>query len=335
MNMSVRIRDVARRAGVSVGTVSNVLNGNPTVRPDNLERVQRAMAELGFVPNIHARQLRTGRGQAIGLLVLSFVNPFFAKMAHVAEGVAEEYDATLIVGSSDQNQAREERYIELFEESRVRGLLIAPVQGASDRLRQFHERGTPTVLLDELKPERCCSVAMDGTQAGHLAAQHLLEIGRRRLLVVGGPVQQIADRLSGASQAVQEASGASLSFIATSDLTVAEGRAVGRRLAALPPEDRPDSVFTANDVVGLGILQELMLANIAVPDEIALVGCDDMDFTQTAFIPLTTIAQPCEQIAREAISLLADEADNPDGHVHQHRRLAPELIVRSSSARSH
>jgi LacI family transcriptional regulator len=332
MSAKVRIRDVAALAGVSVGTVSNVLNGVPSVKPRNLEQVQRAMAELGFAPNNHARQLRTGRGDAIGLVVLSVANPFFAEITHVAESVAEEFGATIIMGSSDQDPAREEHYIDLFEASRVRGLLIAPVDGVTPRLRELSRRGTPTVFLDDkLETDDFCSVALDSIAGGYLAASHLIGIGRRRLAVVGGPLGRIADRVSGANRAVEEAEGATLAFMETADLTVAEGRRMGLRIAAMPAGERPDAVFAGNDLIALGVLHELVLAGIGVPDEVALIGYDDIDFAETAIVPLSSIAQPRELIAREALGLLANEIGDAK-HVHQRRLLRPELVVRASTA---
>lgn len=332
MATNVRIRDVARRAGVSVGTVSNVLNGLATVRPENLERVRRAMAELDFVPNSNARLLRTGRSQAIGLIVLTFGNPHLGELAHTLEEVAEDHGSTLFVGSSDRGVKRATRYLDLFEESRVRGLLVSPVRGLMPRLVELQARGTPTVLFDDsFDIDGFCTVAMDGTAAGRLAARHLIEIGRRRLMVAGGPVYQVGERLHGASQVVEETGGVSLAMVSTSDQTVAEGRTVGRRIAAMPAAERPDAVFAVNDLIGLGVMQELALAGIRIPEEIALVGCDDIDFAQTAIYPMTTLAQPLEAIARTAIDLLLDEERNPLTHVHQRPRPAPELRIRAST----
>lgn len=330
----VQIRDVARRAGVSIGTVSNVINGLGTVKPENVQRVERAMADLGFVPNSHARQLRTGRGDAIGLVAFSIANPFFAEVAHVAEAIAEQHGSTIVIGSSDQDPAREERYIDLFEASRARGLLVAPVSGVTPRLLEARRRGTPVVLLHEHVPvDDFCSVALDGAAGGYLACQHLIELGRRRIALVGGPASQISARVSGAGRAIREAPGAVLNLIETADLTVEEGSRAAQRILDLPATDRPDAVFAANDMVALGILQELVLRGLDVPGDIALVGYDNIDFAATAIVPLTSIAQPREQIAREAIRLIVDEEDpGPGGHSHERVLLQPQIVVRASTS---
>lgn len=329
----VRIRDVAARAGVSVGTVSNVLNQPDQVTPRNLERVHRAMEELGFVRNEAARLLRHGGSTVLGMVTLSHSNPFFGDIAHAAEIAAEELGFTVVTGSSDQDQQREDRYVDLFEVQRVRGLMIAPLDGVSPRLAQMRARGTPIVIFDHrVDTERYSSVQMDGVAGGRLAVAHLLETGRRRLVFAGGPLNQVIDRLTGASKAVQEHGEASLSIMETRDLSVPEGRALGARIAALPPAERPDGVFAANDLLAIGILQELLLtAGISVPDDIAIVGYDDIDFAESTVVPLTSIRQPREQIAREAIRMLLAEADDPTGYEHERRMLEPELIVRGST----
>jgi LacI family transcriptional regulator len=329
----VRIRDVAARAGVSVGTVSNVLNQPEQVTPRNLERVQRAMEELGFVRNEVARQLRHGGSTVLGMVTLSHSNPFFGDIAHAAEIAAEEFGYTVVTGSSDQDQQREDRYIDLFEVQRVRGLMIAPLDGVSPRLAQMRARGTPVVIFDHrVDTEHYSSVQMDGVAGGYLAIKHLIESGRRRLVYAGGPLNQVIDRLTGASKAVQEHTGVSLTIMETSDLSVQEGRALGARIGGLPAAERPDGVFAANDMLAIGILQELLLTEgVSVPDDIAIVGYDDIEFAESTMVPLTSIRQPREQIAREAIRMLLAEAESPDGFEHERRMLEPKLIVRAST----
>lgn len=334
MAARAQIRDVAARAGVSIGTVSNVINGLDSVKPGNVKRVEKAMAELGFVPNANARQLRTGRGDAIALIAFNVSNPFFADIAHAAEVLAEEQGSSIVIGSSDQDPAREDRFIDLFETSRARGLLVAPVSGATPRLREAQRRGTPVVLLHEdVPPDEFCSVTLDGHGGGYLASRHLLDLGRRRIALVGGPTGQIAARVSGASRAIQETPGAFLSLHETADLTVAEGQRAASHILSLDPANRPDAVFAANDLVALGVLQEFILQGVRVPEEIALIGYDNIDFAATAIIPLSSIAQPRQEIAEASLRLLLEEEASGQAwqHSHQQIRLTPQLIARAST----
>lgn len=333
MNDKIGIRDVAALAGVSLGTVSNVLNGLPSVSARNVERVQAAMSELGFVPNAHARNLRSQRTATIGLLVLNIANPFFAEVAHEAQVMAEQNGSTLVIASSDQDRAREDRYLRMFEESRARALIVAPVDGASRLLREVHDRGTPVVLMDEhVDAAEFSSVSMDGSAGGLVAGEHLIAIGRRRLAFVGGPLIQVADRASGIGGVVSAHPGAILTMFETPDLTIDEGRRAARRIAALPETTRPDGVFAANDLVALGLLREFAELGIRVPDDIAVIGYDDIDWGRTAPIPLTSVRQPRERIGAEAIRLILDEeAGRHDGKQHEQVRLAPELVIRAST----
>ncbi|WP_062389243.1 LacI family DNA-binding transcriptional regulator [Demequina iriomotensis] len=334
MGRKVGVREVAERAGVSMGTVSNVVNGLTTVSPENVERVQRAIQELGFVPNSHARQLRGGRSDVIGMLVLNVGNPFFADVAHVVQELAQGEGSPLVIASSDQDPDREARLLTMFEESRARGLLVAPVRGVTPGLVAAHRRGMPIVLLDEhADGEQFCSVSLDGTAGGYAAASHLVELGRRRLAFVGGPLAQVTDRLAGVSRAVDECPGALMTVFEVPDLTVDQGRVIGRRIAALDARDRPDGIFAANDLVALGVLAELQASGIGVPTDVALVGYDDIDYAKTAAVPLTSVAQPRTTIATEALRLILEEerssVTNP--HVHEQRRLVPELVIRAST----
>lgn len=334
MRVNVGIRDVARAAGVSVGTVSNVLNHPDQVSHKTRLKVQHTLSELGFVRNDLARQLRMGRGNAIGLVVVNVANPFFADLAHELEAVAEEAGHTVVIGSSDQNPHREERYIDLFDEQRVRGLLIVSQRGVTPRLARLRANGTPVVLFDSIvDSDQVCSVGLDGVAGGYIAVRHLIDTGRRKIMIAGGPLSQIKDRLSGASRAVGESPRVSLSVMETSDLTVEEGRKVAERILACDIADRPDAVFAANDLLAIGLVQTLVLdRRLAVPQDIAIVGYDDIDFAASTVVPLTTVRQPRESLARAALTLLEEEISESGTHEHGRHLLEPELIIRSSSA---
>lgn len=277
----VGIREVAERAMVSVGTVSNVLNKPDVVSTKTLERVLATMDELGFVRNDPARQLKMGGGTTLGMIVLNMANPFFGDLAHACESAAEVRGHTVIFGSSDQLAGREDRYIDLFEEQRVRGMIIAPLDGSTERIERLIRRGMPVVLFDiHAGTGDFCSVAMDGSEGGYLATRHLLEAGRRRIAFLGGPLHQVADRWDGALKAVDEFDGAVLTHIDTVDQTIADGRAIGDQLAAMDSQSRPDAVFGANDLLALGLMQSLVIADgIEVPRDIAIVGYDDIDYS--------------------------------------------------------
>lgn len=334
----VSVKDIALGAGVSLGTVSNVLNHPQKVSDSTRERVHTVIEELGFVRNDAARQLRAGSSTAIGLVVLDVGNPFFTDVARGAEDAASESGNVVLLGNSANDQSRERYYLALFEEQRVRGVLVSPVGDASVAIDRLTGNGTPVVLIDRrADPGRYCSVSVDDVAGGALAVRHLIAGGNRRILFAGGPsaVSQVADRLAGARAAIAESpDDVALDVILTSEMTVQAGRRIGESLIARLPPERPDAVFAVNDLLAVGILQAFESGNaISVPDDIALIGYDDIDFASATAVPLSSIRQPSEQIGRAGVELLLDEAATGDDHVHAQVLYQPELVVRASSMR--
>ncbi|MGE3192278.1 MAG: LacI family DNA-binding transcriptional regulator [Microbacteriaceae bacterium] len=331
---AVSIRDVAERAHVSVGTVSNVLNRADKVSSAVVERVHAAIAELGYVRNDAARQLRAGRSTTIGLVVLDVRNPFFTDVARGAEDVAAANGLSILLGNSDEDSEREATYLDLFEEQRVHGVLISPFGDVGARLTRLRSRGTPAVLVDRLSADgTLSSVSVDDVAGGRLAAGHLLAAGRRRLAFVGGPfeIRQVSDRHEGARQAVDAVAGARLEVLETGALTVLEGRRIGEALVARDPADRPDAVFAANDLVAMGLLQALVMkGSLLVPGDILLIGFDDIDFAAAAVVPLSSIRQPSQLIGETAVGILLEEAADPALAPRQ-VVFQPELVVREST----
>ena len=330
------MREVAAAAAVSVGTVSNVLNSPEKVAPATVARVHAAIDRLGFVRNDAARQLKAGRSRSVGLVVLDVGNPFFTDIARAAEHRAGEHNLTVLLGTSDDDLRRERAYIDAFDEQRVFGLLVSPIGDDLDRLAALRGRGTPVVLVDrDGSGTGFDSVAVDDVAGARLAVGHLCDTGRRRIAFVGGPTElrQVRDRLRGAREAIARVPGARLEVIDTPALTVLQGRAVGEMLRDRAPRQRPESVFCANDLLAIGVLQALaLMGGVRVPDDIALVGYDDIDFARSAVVPLTSIRQPTQEIGATAIDLLLAAAETGGGHhTPKHVVFQPELIIRSST----
>tara|TARA_R110002124_G_scaffold11656_6_gene55710 strand:- start:2898 stop:3923 length:1026 start_codon:yes stop_codon:yes gene_type:complete len=333
------VHDVAKSAGVSVGTVSNVLNHPHKVSPATVKRVQKAIEALGFVRNDAARQLRVGHSQTIGLVVLDVRNPFFTDIARGAEDKAAEGGLTVTLGNSDESSEREAKYLDLFEQQRVFGVLISPYGDISARLDSMRKRGIPSVLVDRESPNSTfSSVSVDDIVGGRLAAQHLLDIGRRRIAFVGGPmaIRQVSDRLAGAQSAADEVPNAQIEVIELDALTVIAGRDAGAMILARAPHERPDAIFAANDLVAMGVLQALLMSSdggpsVRVPEDIALIGYDDIDFASAAVVPLSSISQPSAQMGQTAVELLLNEAADPSA---DRRKVvfSPKLVVRESTA---
>lgn len=332
------VKQVAQRARVSVGTVSNVLNRPQLVAPSTRERVLDAISELGFVRNEAARHLRAGRSRTVGLVVLDVANPFFTDVAHGVEELADDHNTMVVLCNSGEDRDRERRHLEQLEEQRVLGVLITPVETDSPHLKRLTDHGIPVVLVDREASGQQCSVAVDDVLGGRLAGAHLLEQGHRHIAFIGGPfaLKQVADRHTGLQAAIashEAGQDREISVITGPSLTVADGRRAGEQISELSPAGRPTAAFCANDLLALGFLQEMTRQGIRVPDDIAIIGYDDIGFAAAAAVPLSSVRQPREQLGRTAIELLLDEAEHKDQHTHRQVVFQPDLVIRESSRR--
>ncbi len=327
------VQQVARHANVSVGTVSNVLNRPAIVARETRERVLRAIDELGFVRNESARHLRSGAGRLIGLVVLDLSNPFFADLARGVEDRASEEGYSVIVCNSDEDPAKEDVYMRVLEERRVQGMLIVPVAPVTAGVERLRARGTAVVRVTHHITDAECGVGVDDLRGGELAMSHLLALGHERIAYVtsASHVWPTDERREGALIAARKAgrSDEALLEVSVEHLNVAHGRDAGERILELRP--RPTAVICANDLVALGLLQVMIRHGVSVPDDMAIVGFDDIEFASAAAIPLTSVRLPRQLIGRTAADLLLAEAAGDPEHVHRRVVLQPELVVRQST----
>lgn len=320
------IKDVASLARVSVGTVSNVLNRPELVSSATRERVNDAMTQLKFHRNASARQLRAGVSSTVGVIVTDVSNPFYTELVRGIEDRLAVDRHTLIICSSDNDPEREADFLRLLTEQGVRGVLITPMDATDERLASLSEFGIPSVLLDADLPDRPC-VGVDNVHGGRQAVQHLLEQGHRRIAVlVGSDVLQTShQRCAGAIEAVLAAGldpAEVLQVVTLSDLNANGGeQAMSRVLSSDRP---PTAVFTVNDIVALGVLREARARGLRVPEDVAVVGYDDLFLATELMVPLSSVRQPMREMGWAAADLLLT------GTAHQ--LFVPELIVRASSA---
>jgi LacI family transcriptional regulator len=327
------ISDVARHAGVSLGTVSNVLNRPDRVSAVTRDRVQAAIEELSFVPNGSARQLRAGTITTVGAILLDIANPFFTEVARGIEDRLALDDYTLMLASSDGDLARESRYLRLFEEHGVLGVLVTPAGHDIDRLQELRSRGLGVVLLDQTSPAPdISSVAVDDVAGAAMAVEHLLSLGHRRIGFINGPstITQCVDRRAGVMRAL-EAAGLGRSAVVEIEVPAlnADGGEAGvtQLLDGGPP---PTALFCVNDLTALGAMRTLRAHGMQIPRDMAVVGYDDVNFASMLTTPLTSVRQPTHELGRVAADLLL-RAAGPDGAPAQHVEFQPELVVRASS----
>jgi LacI family transcriptional regulator, galactose operon repressor len=328
------ILDVAERAGVSVGTVSNALNRPEIVADKTLTSIQAAMDELGFVRNAAARQLTGAKSPAIGLIVLDIDNPFFTEVYRGVETAANEAGYLVMVCGFAGDPTHERRQLRLLEEQRVAGILATRVGKGNSRVYgQMRKRGTPVVLLDRHSASReQCSVSVDDVVGGRLAGTHLCDLGHKRMALVNGPRDwsQCADRREGFLGAL-DGTGAKLARgadLEVEKMTIDAGEAMAAKILAA--KNRPTAIFCTNDLLALGVEHALIAAGYRVPEDFAIVGYDDVAFATMAFVPITSVRQPAYELGHRAALQLLGEAGE-EAHRHEQVVFEPELVVRAST----
>jgi LacI family transcriptional regulator len=327
------IRDVAEKAGVSVATVSHVINGTRKVAPETEARVRRAMEELGYQPNAIAQSLRKRTTYAIGILVSDITNPFFATIVRGAEDAALEAGYSVIVCNSDEDPQKEDMYIRALWRRRIDGMLIAPTRdGTSPAIQELVQRKLPFVFVDrKAKGIEADAVLSDNIGGAYLATKHLIERGHKRIgIVLGIPgATTTEERLLGYRQALEEAG---IPF--SEDLVVWGGYRMegGRKACAklLSLSDPPTAIFSTNNLMTVGVLQELSHRGIKIPEEVAVVGFDDLEWAEIVYPPLTTVAQRPYEIGRTAFNLLLERLQSKEKHGYKEVRIAVELKVREA-----
>ncbi|MGC9018946.1 MAG: LacI family DNA-binding transcriptional regulator [Candidatus Bipolaricaulaceae bacterium] len=311
----VTIRDVAARAGVSVATVSHVINGTRKVAPSTAERVCRAIEELGYQPNSLARGLRTRVTQVIGVLVSDITNPFFATLVRGVEDAARDAGYSVIICNSDEDPEKEDHYIRVLWQRRVDGLLIVPTRdGTSPAIRDLIKKKVPFVFIDrKAKDIQADAVLSDNVNGAYQAVKHLVEHGHRRIgIVLGIPgATTTEERFAGYCLALQEAG-----LVVEKELVKWGGyRFEGGQKAMthlLNLSQIPTAVFSVNNQMTLGILAALRRQNVKIPQEIAVVGFDDSEWAEFMNPPLTVVAQQPYKLGYEATNLLLYRLTHPD-----------------------
>ncbi|MFJ8545830.1 LacI family DNA-binding transcriptional regulator [Streptomyces sp. NPDC093586] len=323
------VGDVASRAGVSRATVSYTFTQPSRVSPDLRTRVLAAAEELGYVGNDAARRLRVGHSLALGLLVSSMGNPIYAEIAAGAEAEAAAHGRFVLVANSDEDLARERAYVNFFESQQVSGIVAAPVGDVPAELLGLRDRGTPFVLVGSA-PGRHSYPAISGNneQGGYLAASHLLAQGRRRLIFIGGAHPHVDLRLTGVRRAVEESpEPVALEIVRTRVQTAKVGEEAARTLLRRPAIEIPDGIVAGNDLLALGLLHRLITGGVRVPEDLSLVGYDDIEFADFAIVPLTTIRHPSAALGASAVRILLGLESEGEAE----GRFEPELVVRASS----
>lgn len=332
--------DVAKRAGVSQAMVSYVVNNNPNVKipAETRQRILEVMTELGYVPNSLARGLRSGQTRTIGLLVPDNSNPFFAEIARVIENLGFENDYSVILCNSDYNLLKENIYVDVLLAKQVDGVIFFPAGAQGEARQKLINSGTAFVVIDhDITGATSEPVKLDYLAGGYLATRHLLELGHRRIACLTGPAElsSSAERLAGYLQALAEAGCPSdPDLIVPGDFRIHGGAEAMLRLLKLPQP--PSALFACNDLMAIGAIQATHSQGLRVPEDISIIGFDDIPLAQAVYPTLSTMAHPISEIARIAMGIFLQQVQGKSGdqptRVGSQAVLQPQLVVRDSTS---
>jgi LacI family transcriptional regulator len=328
------IRDVASAAGVSPATVSRVLNLKEDVNADMRRRVLAAVTELGYRRNGPARSLRTRAAMVLGLIISDITNPFFTALVRGVEDRAQLAGYSVVLANADEDVGKEAHYLEVAAAEQMAGVLLSPASSKMTSIDVLMERGIPVVTIDRRLPSAAVdSVTVNNRQAALEAAQHLIRQGCRRVGFVAGPVQTTtgSGRLAGYRAALRAAGRThDPALTAYADFRTEGGYAATRQLLRLP--EPPDGLLIANNLMTVGGMQAIAEAGLAVPDEIAVVGFDDVNWATALRPPLSVVTQPTYEIGQVAAEMLLRRIGGED-FAPRRVVLKATLVQRGSSLR--
>ena len=328
------IKDVARLAEVSVTTVSHVVNGTRHVAPAGRARVEQAIRELGYVPSAIARSLKSNNTRTLGMLIPNSSNPYFAEVVHSVEDRCFGAGYNLILCNTKDEAHRQGTYLQVLAERRIDGLIVVSTGHDASLAQQLQGLTIPTVLVDraiEVPEQPCDLVETAHRQGGWLATQHLLGLGHRRVACIGGPEGLLPSeqRIAGWRDALAASGLDATGLLWHGQFTSQGGFEAMQALLNLPQP--PSAVFVANDLMAMGALCAAHEHHLRVPEALSIVGFDDIELAAFTSPPLTTVAQPKQQIGALAVDMLLERID---GKRRDRRQvlLQPELRQRGSTA---
>jgi LacI family transcriptional regulator len=332
--MPVTIRDVARKAGVSPITVSRTFSGTHPVAEDTRRKVLQAAEELGYTIDLLARALARKQSPIIGMIVPELANPFFVTIIDAVQAVARQKEHMVIVNQSERQPEMELSSLHQFRQLRMAGVLVTPASTTLDHLRSLQADGTPVVVVARCWEEGDC-VTVDDFAGGRMAGEHLIRLGHRK---IGGIAHAepgntaVQARVQGFRAVIEESGYALLPerMIHTATLRLSNAEQAANTFLAL--SDRPTAVFVTADRLAIGFIHQLRARGVRVPEDVAVVGYDDIHYAEFLQVPLTTVALPKYEMGQQAAQILFDRIENGYANGEEHRRilLGPRLIVRAS-----
>lgn len=330
--MPVTIKDVARESGVNISTVSRALNNGYGVNNRTRDHVMAVAARLNYRPNRVARGLVTGRSHSLGLVVSDIRNPFFAEVARGAEDAARGGNCDLVLCNSDLDAGKQMQYVQSLLEKRIDGILMNSVSMLTrEQQAQLAVSGVPIVLLNRSASNQTFStVCADNEGGGALAARYLLDLGHRKIAHLTGPRSHgnLSDRTRGFVGALASAKNPVQPLVLHGKFNFSGGTELTRKLL----DEHPDvtAIFAANDVMAFGVVQVALDRGLRIPEDLSLIGFDNIEFSVIVHPPLTTVHQPKYEMGYAAVEILLRMARDKDRQIPEHRLLGVEIVQRQS-----
>lgn len=331
--MPASLTDVAKRAQVSIATVSRVINNSAKVVPETREVVHQAMRELGYKPNRVARRLRQkgGKRQLLGLILPDIQNPFFAELARGVEDVAYANEFAVILCNSDENQKKEQFYLDVMRAESVDGIILPPLNERDPAVLELIKSGMPVVTVDRsLAHQAMDKVEVDNRRGAFEAVEYLIKKGHTRIGLIAGRmnVSTSKERRQGYDDAVAaHGLAAHPEYLRIGDFKQDSGRMLAEELLALPTP--PTALFVVNNLMAVGALEAIHDRKLKIPGDVALIGFDDLPWADALDPPLTVVRQPAYEVGQAATELLLKRLTDPK-RPETHLKLLPKLIIRSS-----
>jgi DNA-binding LacI/PurR family transcriptional regulator len=325
------LRDIAKRAGVSVNTVSRALTGKPDVNAETRARVQALAQELGYMPNLLARSLLRGRSSLVGLVVTDCTNPFYSGLIRATESALSRKGYGMLLATSNEDSSKEDRALTILQEHRVDGIMLTAVDVGAEHVRRLLSGRIPVVLLGRRhRAYKGPFVGTDNVGGAVRMVSHLIDQGHERIAHVarGDTATSAGERLAGYRNALAAAGLAREELVFAAPPTIEGGQAGAEWLLRLSPA--PTAVFTYNDSQAIGLMQALQRAGKRVPQDYSVAGFDDIQVSQLISPALTTVAQPVDEIGIRGASILMGLIDGTPAPTPA--LLQPELVVRQSTA---